>query len=630
MILGYMLLDDGGTPLLISESIQVLGDKDVLFAGAVTAITQMLQETLKEKIKYFVAGKYHVYFGYSHRMVLMIISDEKNDRIIDLVDRILDLIQEENISLDQLTFDVEAKNRLAQKIENIIHSHSLSISTIRTIADKIIAFLDSIKGGEELKLHPAEPKSFEKSETFPVETGDGIDIDTLIRKYYEGDMNYVIRHAPKLFASSEFAKILYVKSVLFANSLGSRLSSDIVGNAYAVAISIRDDIARSILLAELECFVDVGGCAKWMKIIEENIDALRQKISSSSETEKNTYLILILPPPRKLASILRSYVNRKDRLAYSCIDALSIFEDALGRIPQNLSSWSEFMGRAKYEFESMPEDMLDAKYQYFFLVLFMTFWGLFSGDVSFKEAVGMLKQSLESYEKQQKIIGKLADRISSNTLALNYQIFFGFLLGLLLDALPSREARSIASKYRKRIVSIIGWLRETRRKGKIYSHIYYSLASNLLSALSRASHQLDMFYRDIPYCVKELALDELEKLWEVDTYYFIQVYINCLEALGYIAARIPMSMARERILAEIALALEGIYESYSESPLIALLAAYKAMKFYLMANTEKCREHAEKIKEKLSLYNDFLRELAKTYFEGKKEEEEESPISSIF
>ncbi|GEM_PF-2266294 len=629
VILGYMLLDEGGTPLIVSESIEVLGEKETLFAGAMTAITQMLQEALKERIKYFVAEKYHIYFGYSRGIVLMIISDEKDDRIVGLVERILSHIEEKNISVEQLTFDVEAKNMLVSEIDEIIKTHPPSISLIRTIANKIIAFLDSIKGGEELKLRFEPPQRFKIKEETPIVSGEA-QMENLIQRFLEGDLDYIIAEAPKLFITSEFAKVLYVKAITFANSFGTKIDSETMNNAYTVASKIADDTVRKILTAELECFIDIRGCVERFRTIEESFSDIKNKLLSSSRIESIVYLILIMPPPRVLADRIKNFIDRQNKFLYAYVDMISILEDALRRVAPDLSSWSELMGRAKYEFESMPERFLDSKYLYFFLISFLALWGVLSKEMSFDEATDLLRQSIDSYDKQQKIIEKAMDKISSNTIALIHSVCLGILLSFLLDVASTKEAKNISSKYKKRVVSILKWLGDIRKRGKIHSYIYYFLASSLLEILSRIAHELNSFYRDIPYYAKELAVEELEELWKIDPTIYILICMNLLEALGYIAMRIPMEMARRRILIEIALALERIYETFLDAPTIAMLAGVKAMRFYLATGTDKGREKAEIVGDRLASHNDFLRNLVQQRLTAKKEEEKAPPFESLF
>ncbi len=226
MFVGYMLLDSGGTPLVTSSIVDVLGNQEVLFAGAMTAINSVVAEVTKTKVKYVRTEKYHLYFAYSSDLILVLISDREDSRLRQLADMVLNEVLRTVDDSSKLVYDFEAKRVINGIIRKVIVEYLPSVSNLIRIAEMIIAFVNSVGKGRNIGLGKILflPGELESAPVSVKPSTGKVRVEGLIESFLEGNFERVVKDAPALF-ESDHARILYAKAALKLNSFSPEVKA---------------------------------------------------------------------------------------------------------------------------------------------------------------------------------------------------------------------------------------------------------------------------------------------------------------------------------------------------------------------------------------------------------------------
>ena len=613
MILAYLLLDAGGTLLVSKDYVSLFKEKEPLFSGIMTAISQALKTVVKEYIKHLETKSYHLYFRFSSQFILVLISDVEDDRVFILMDKIIGDLIDRGIKADDIQFAENIKEEVMELIDRRIHKHPPPILTVEKLASQLIAFIDHMEGGTKLGIKGLVPKektySTKEKKKFKAQIGH-IPIDSLIDLYLDGNFFEILKIAPRAFHEGDLPKILYVKSALILNSFDPKIKAIPIDQIVAIISGIEDDIAKTYLTIELRSFFKLGQYVNRRKYIFTKKKLFMEKMSDDS-TESMVYALMLTPVP--IPSIIEKILEKiGDRSAYIEAQLLldKILLEILTQTPASFSEWSEKIGEIK---SKMDNESALAPY-YFHILQFLYIWGLLLNSLGKEDILRILGEFLKNTERYYKQFeGK--DLLTPNRIrAANYHFTFNLILGILLDILDEQSAKRLASKYRARIIKTIKWLKEASNNYRIVLDMYYIALAGMLSALTRVEYELGSFIRDIPYIVKDIVNRKLELMWDYNEYHYAHFFMDLLSCLGYTAAHLRMDVARQNILMEIAKNMEIIFDIFTDTPLIGALAAHRAIKFYLLSGTDNGKKRArELIRLVEGLYSKFFTELVKTH-----------------
>ena len=213
------MLDDGGTILVKREIVPIFGEKDALFAGAMTAIHMLIGETTGSRIRRMDAGKYQIYFGQGDKYIVVVLSDTADTSAMRIVDRILRAIEEMGYEPEDIAFDRDIAEYVEGVIDKIIVSTSRELWGVLELANSVLSVLP-LRGGYTLSIGNIEmPRHMIDGGVRVRPPLGSSNVRVLLEAFEAGRLGYVITNAPKIFLKSDLAIILYVKAAVLAWSI---------------------------------------------------------------------------------------------------------------------------------------------------------------------------------------------------------------------------------------------------------------------------------------------------------------------------------------------------------------------------------------------------------------------------
>lgn len=611
MVIGYMLLGVGGIPIVTSTVMGISGDMESLFAGAMTAINNVISEVMSAKVKYVKTERYHLYFSYSGDLTLVLISEAEEPRLHQLADEVLSEVLKVIDDPSRLAYDADAQDLVSRVIGGRLAKRPPSISVVGKVADMLAALADSIGGGVRLGLGkivflPGELK-VEKVEAKAKGRGD---LRGLVDLFLSGDLESVVEEAPAFF-ESDLARILYAKAALKMNLFPPDVKAPPLGRVYSVVMSVEDELARSLLVAELRRFLEAGTYYEREKVVEEKLYELSEKFKLDRDDARAVYVALALPAGRRelLEAAERLVGERHQYFRYVLKSAPQLLLPYVSSIG-GAEGWSAAVGRMKYELKGVPPGLAEASYNYLLAFQLAVLGSLTEEGVDFEAGRELLSDTIREVEKKYDSLRKTSKSVPSDVLAANYWFTYNALAGMLMFTLPAEKTEREALRYGEKIAEVVSWLMDVARRNRISVDMYILAMAGMLAAYSRLMFLLGTPIPDIPYYFKQLAIPELERLWDYSPHNYLHLVIDCLEALGYAASFLPMEAARRNILREVAANLEEVYRTAGHMPAALMMAALGAVRFYTLCGDDEAREKAKKIAEEISKVNEFLASLA--------------------
>ena len=610
MFVGYMLLDSGGTPLVTSSIVDVLGNQEVLFAGAMTAINSVVAEVTKTKVKYVRTEKYHLYFAYSSDLILVLISDREDSRLRQLADMVLNEVLRTVDDSSKLVYDFEAKRVINGIIRKVIVEYLPSVSNLIRIAEMIIAFVNSVGKGRNIGLGKILflPGELESAPVSVKPSTGKVRVEGLIESFLEGNFERVVKDAPALF-ESDHARILYAKAALKLNSFSPEVKAPPLSQVYSVILGVEDGLAKELLMAELRRFLEPGTYYEKEGVVEDNLFRISEKFKEHGN-HGTIYMALTMPTGKaellELAELLMGdqypYFKRVLKTSPSFMKA-SILRS------EGFAEWNVAIGNIKYELSNVPSNLAEVAYNYLIALQFVLLNNLMEKDMDLESGRKILNENLAYVEKWYGSLKKLSKRVPNDILAANYWFTYNALTSLLLLAIPVEEARKLVPTYGKKVVDVVKWLLNAAKENRISVDMYVMSMMGMLAAYSRLSFFTGKSIPDLPYYVKQIVTPELARIGKSSLHHYLHVRVDVLEALGYLANFITIDSVRRKLLEEVAVNLEETYRTSRYIPIVSTLAALNAIKFYTLCGTENAKERARKIAEETSSINDFFTSL---------------------
>lgn len=576
-----MLLDHGGSILVSHMYEDVLGDKDSLFASAISAISNLFGEAIGESIHYIQTKNYHLYIGFTERLVLIVVSTIENPQVYALLKEALKKIEELGYDVDDITFSMEVQDHVDNTVSNVLRKPVLSLSTLRNFARQIVAFV-SIDNHEKYGIRLVEPvTSMDIPETKIKPLIGDISLEELFEALIGGNYDYVVGNAPKKFLESDLAKVLYSKACLLL--LDSGLSKKVdTTYLYNVIKSIEDKIIREYLLLEFESFFKLGKFAERYRFIEQYKEELFEKINTGKPIERKILLALLYPVHiKEVLDIMKDEFKNNEEIIASVLE-LSALANVLSGKPESLDEWGKIYGNLKYKVNQT--ESLNARLRFHHAMQYVNVWGLLLEDVDVDMGRDLLLKSLNLAEEEFKAIS--GKKLSNTLKAISYYVTYAIGLCTLLDTMAKEDKQIYAKKYIGKILDIIKWLNNVAKAHEIKIDIYYVTLTGFLALYTKLNFILGSTKTFINLIIK-LLRDELESIWTQQDYIYALFYIDILKTLGYMASMIEVAMARKKILLDIARNLERIGEHSAHIPLICAIATLNAIKFYTLANSDR-------------------------------------------
>ncbi len=617
MILGYMLLDSEGKPVIMDAVYGLLREREALFAGAMTAISRMINEIMKTRIKYMRMENLHLYLGSLEGIILVVISDSEDPHVGQLIDSALEKILRIVDDPTKIVLDPKIREYVGGVLREIMSEFPPSLTELIRIADRIIAFADSIRRGGTLDLGDIipPPKKLERIEIKAVKPSKRMSIDELLKNLLSGNLRSIIGIDPHTM-ESDYDRAILAKTLLIANSSFLQIKTVSLDYVYSVIMSIRDDTIRSLLLSELRRYLDFGTYYEKEDVIRDNLNEILEKLKAADSQVRLIYTILTIPTQSKEISEAVSNIDLSSfpYTRFKFIEGIPHLKASILKI-RDLSELNTVIGNIKYMLSRKLTDLSEAFFVHTLALQFALLQTLTTEDIDVDMGYKFIRETIGYMDRVYETIRKAPKVVSNEVLATNYWLTYNALLNILIALLPTENLGKIAEKYGAKLVDLIRWLLETAKKRRIALDIYAISMIGILTAYSRIMFLLRTPIVDLPRYLKQLLNNGLVKIGKYAPYHLLHAIVNGFEALGYLASFIPLDAARKNILMEIGSNLEKIYRSSGFLTIVAIFAGLSAIKFYSLCGTEQGKKRARSLAVEISKRNELLSKIAERFLE---------------
>jgi len=612
-----MLLDSEGKPVIMDAVYGLLREREALFAGAMTAISRMINEIMKTRIKYMRMENLHLYLGSLEGIILVVISDSEDPHVGQLIDSALEKILRIVDDPTKIVLDPKIREYVGGVLREIMSEFPPSLTELIRIADRIIAFADSIRRGGTLDLGDIipPPKKLERIEIKAVKPSKRMSIDELLKNLLSGNLRSIIGIDPHTM-ESDYDRAILAKTLLIANSSFLQIKTVSLDYVYSVIMSIRDDTIRSLLLSELRRYLDFGTYYEKEDVIRDNLNEILEKLKAADSQVRLIYTILTIPTQSKEISEAVSNIDLSSfpYTRFKFIEGIPHLKASILKI-RDLSELNTVIGNIKYMLSRKLTDLSEAFFVHTLALQFALLQTLTTEDIDVDMGYKFIRETIGYMDRVYETIRKAPKVVSNEVLATNYWLTYNALLNILIALLPTENLGKIAEKYGAKLVDLIRWLLETAKKRRIALDIYAISMIGILTAYSRIMFLLRTPIVDLPRYLKQLLNNGLVKIGKYAPYHLLHAIVNGFEALGYLASFIPLDAARKNILMEIGSNLEKIYRSSGFLTIVAIFAGLSAIKFYSLCGTEQGKKRARSLAVEISKRNELLSKIAERFLE---------------
>jgi len=602
MILGYILLDEGGTPIL-EEILTPLTTKDGrgFFSTLLSTTSELFRTMLKSRIKYISLKNMHFYLGYGKRNMIIVISDVRNDELEEAINKIIEFLEESEIDPLQIQFSSEIAEAMKERIRELLFGSPPKIGFIVGI------LAEMIKRGI-ISVQPSEPdiredKAMQKIRTAPSDRGEKT-IEDLVKAFHEGNLIEVIRTAPLLFHSddAELAKILYIKAGLIFHLSSYETGLSFLRELEEILKGVKTEFPRRFLEAEINSTLDVSSYIQLLRAINEVRFELDNVILRHDKQAQVYRIMLIKTPLLSFLIRLEEYYKNRSSFLYNMTyeeKVLMILERVIEEDISLFSLLTMLQDRLNKALKRRDESIA----RYYHMLLRTIIDILLTSNITYEEGSEWIYILLNSFEKNWKNLNKLKNQPNASKFASLY-LMYGVLYRLLLEA-GDPKAKKMVNHVANMLSQSIEKLLSMKRKRKIEHIQYLTILTGLLSMLARVYVENKRRYPSALNYLTDAVDLEMEQLWFYNKPYYLQYYTALLDIIGHLlilSGRKDTSF--QKLTYRIIKKLRKIGKEMAEYSFIRIFTGIRALNLYrlmgLRISDHGINEVAELVKRNAS------------------------------
>ncbi|MHA1590461.1 MAG: hypothetical protein ACTSVA_07650 [Candidatus Njordarchaeales archaeon] len=602
MILGYILLDEGGTPIL-EEILTPLTTKDGrgFFSTLLSTTSELFRTMLKSRIKYISLKNMHFYLGYGKRNMIIVISDVRNDELEEAINKIIEFLEESEIDPLQIQFSSEIAEAMKERIRELLFGSPPKIGFIVGI------LAEMIKRGI-ISVQPSEPdiredKAMQKIRTAPSDRGEKT-IEDLVKAFHEGNLIEVIRTAPLLFHSddAELAKILYIKAGLIFHLSSYETGLSFLRELEEILKGVKTEFPRRFLEAEINSTLDVSSYIRLLRAINEVRFELDNVILRHDKQAQVYRIMLIKTPLLSFLIRLEEYYKNRSSFLYNMTyeeKVLMILERVIEEDISLFSLLTMLQDRLNKALKRRDESIA----RYYHMLLRTIIDILLTSNITYEEGSEWIYILLNSFEKNWKNLNKLKNQPNASKFASLY-LMYGVLYRLLLEA-GDPKAKKMVNHVANMLSQSIEKLLSMKRKRKIEHIQYLTILTGLLSMLARVYVENKRRYPSALNYLTDAVDLEMEQLWFYNKPYYLQYYTALLDIIGHLlilSGRKDTSF--QKLTYRIIKKLRKICKEMAEYSFIRIFTGIRALNLYrlmgLRISDQGINEVAELVKRNAS------------------------------
>ena len=602
MILGYILLDEGGTPIL-EEILTPLTTKDGrgFFSTLLSTTSELFRTMLKSRIKYISLKNMHFYLGYGKRNMIIVISDVRNDELEEAINKIIEFLEESEIDPLQIQFSSEIAEAMKERIRELLFGSPPKIGFIVGI------LAEMIKRGI-ISVQPSEPdiredKAMQKIRTAPSDRGEKT-IEDLVKAFHEGNLIEVIRTAPLLFHSddAELAKILYIKAGLIFHLSSYETGLSFLRELEEILKGVKTEFPRRFLEAEINSTLDVSSYIQLLRAINEVRFELDNVILRHDKQAQVYRIMLIKTPLLSFLIRLEEYYKNRSSFLYNMTyeeKVLMILERVIEEDISLFSLLTMLQDRLNKALKRRDESIA----RYYHMLLRTIIDILLTSNITYEEGSEWIYILLNSFEKNWKNLNKLKNQPNASKFASLY-LMYGVLYRLLLEA-GDPKAKKMVNHVANMLSQSIEKLLSMKRKRKIEHIQYLTILTGLLSMLARVYVENKRRYPSALNYLTDAVDLEMEQLWFYNKPYYLQYYTALLDIIGHLLILSDRKdTSFQKLTYRIIKKLRKIGKEMAEYSFIRIFTGIRALNLYrlmgLRISDQGINEVAELVKRNAS------------------------------
>lgn len=609
MILGFILMEKGGTPLVKWQLGSTISEKEDFISPLLSVLRGLSSAVMGEEVKQIeTEGGRMIYCERKNDITAVALADEENEEILYLIEDILSMIKAEEITGEKLQFNPDIQEEIRNKIKARILKRPPSLKPIRDIADKISGLRTPEEG---IPIRSPEPRSekLEKTSTLAKTFGGKPTIEELFENYLEGKWEDVCEWAPILFDSSEadLARMLYVRSGINLNRLDPSASAPPLEKLSTEISQIDEFLARGYLQRDLNAQTIIGEYTSPRVFFSRRKNDFLTRLREDGIKSDIFASILRGSPEPEGRKILKEKFKRRSPLLVAQFKANEVILEGFSSPPKLKEDLEEYLSNSYLKFEEhMKETTL---IHHLFLSLSHLLKGLLLPNLGVEEGKDLLNR-LITLEKEQR--GSVEKLLVGNYLkAFFFAISLAIGFEILLPVQKPEKTKEIDREYQKVVKNHLEWLQTMRNAERICPDMYIFAFTMLLSFSSHLLYENEEYLANVPKKIKNLANETMRKFWRRNKHLFSFYYSALLSTLGNTLIAYPSKkLPQSSILLEIASKIEKMGYLVEDLPLNRWICMIQALRFYKASSEKKGEKKfntiSERLKEKASPFFGFF------------------------
>ena len=361
MISAIMILNRSGVPLYVKE-FQPLAVEEVSAGGDITtkssvasmlisAIMGLGEELFKGAVKYVNVLDKHLYIAAGDYIYTVIVSTVSNPELSGIVEEILRKLKDIGIDSDLDEINETLEKMIWNTVRPILVNVVPNIEGIRDIITQISSLMVDVEDTVKIEVKSFKPAKYKLTLSDRIRSlfKRRVKFEELLSKFYEGDLEFVIKNASSLFGSEydDYAKALYAKAGILLNTLDPSVPAPSLEEINAVIVEIREHLLTYLLEIELNRFNSPIALSQYMGMISGLRGNIIQELNKNELS--SDVLAVVLTPVHfpNLNQMLTEKTKEKSEflgiLNRSALSLINLFTKQEGTFSEWLNRWSKLM-----------------------------------------------------------------------------------------------------------------------------------------------------------------------------------------------------------------------------------------------------------------------------------------------
>ncbi|MHA1617630.1 MAG: hypothetical protein ACTSX9_10040 [Candidatus Njordarchaeales archaeon] len=615
MILGYILADSGGTPIITREYIPILTKEGRNFFAQISAVMYSFVEGLvHSRLRHVETESIHLYFASTENLIFTLFSDIEDPELESIAERIALEIERLGFDPIQLQIDESIKKEVMDLIDRYLRTPPPDINLIKEIIGKMKGLLGH---GKITKLDLTPP---------PIRTRKISLKDIKLKKTalqdFKALLDYVVNLNYKDILAKTFAffnenyysnaaKTIFVKTALL---MMESSSSEIINpdELKSLIKEISDVFIQMLLEYSLAEFYNISSYNTKSKLILTNKTIIKSNIARDLE-ESVAYILATFPPIDNELARIYAEILPKGSLLHTLNKSYEVMYKFIYGYELPSDEWLYYLGELQQEtlrsFDKKSFDHATSWLRAWVTILSISH---LQKGISLEEVSEILKVFEKSWKKWRTCL----DKSEKIPITIKVETYLRYLE--ILKILSIATGKDYLSNQLKEIIQWIRALGKYKLSERIPMIKYTILMSELLGFVAEILARRGEMSPEIINMLEEIIGEDIWILWTLSPTEFSLYYSNLLWTLTQIADTIRLKTIRRDLLEQIIQEFENIREVLKGYPVIYWSVTLKLIEALAILGVDESLEKIDEMrqeaeKENLLAFNELVERILKRH-----------------